>query len=76
MTLHKNHKAAKAYCMSYSISMFVETRERVTGDGKQKAVSWSQVRLAAVGALKRYSKAIEYEYRVKTAALGILKRYI
>jgi hypothetical protein len=27
------------------------------------------------GTLKRYSKALEYEYRVKTAALGTLKRY-
>jgi hypothetical protein len=26
-----------------------------------------------VGTLKRYSKALEYEYRVKTAALGTLK---
>jgi hypothetical protein len=33
------------------------------------------VRLSAVGTLKRYSKALEYEYRVKTAALGTLKRY-
>jgi hypothetical protein len=24
---------------------------------------------------KRYSKGLEYEYRVKTAALGTLKRY-
>jgi hypothetical protein len=29
----------------------------------------------AVGTIKRYSKALEYEYRVKTAALGTLKRY-
>jgi hypothetical protein len=34
-----------------------------------------QVRLPAVDTLKRYSKALEYEYRVKTAALGTLKRY-
>jgi hypothetical protein len=27
------------------------------------------------GTLKRYSKALEYEYRVKTVALGTLKRY-
>jgi hypothetical protein len=32
-------------------------------------------RLAAVGTLKRYSKVLEYEYRVKTVALGTLKRY-
>jgi hypothetical protein len=31
------------------------------------------VRLPAVGTLKRYSKALEYEYRVKTTALGTLK---
>jgi hypothetical protein len=31
--------------------------------------------LPAVGTLKRYSKALEYEYRVKTAALDTLKRY-
>jgi hypothetical protein len=33
------------------------------------------IRLLAVGTLKRYSKALEYEYRVKTAALDTLKRY-
>jgi hypothetical protein len=33
------------------------------------------VRLSAVGTLKRYSKALKYEYRVKTAALDTLKRY-
>jgi hypothetical protein len=33
------------------------------------------LRLTAVGTLKRYSKALEYEYRVKTATLGTLKRY-
>jgi hypothetical protein len=33
------------------------------------------LRLSAVGTLKRYSKALEYEYRVKTVALGTLKRY-
>jgi hypothetical protein len=32
-------------------------------------------RLPAVGTLKRYSKALEYEYKVKTVALGTLKRY-
>jgi hypothetical protein len=32
-----------------------------------------ELRLAAVGILKRYSKVLEYEYRVKTAALGTLK---
>jgi hypothetical protein len=35
----------------------------------------SQLRLPAVGTLKRYSKGLEYEYRVKTATLGTLKRY-
>jgi hypothetical protein len=33
------------------------------------------VRLAAVDTLKRYSKTLEYEYRVKTTALSTLKRY-
>jgi hypothetical protein len=33
------------------------------------------LRLSAVGTLKRYSKALEYKYRVKTVALGTLKRY-
>jgi hypothetical protein len=33
------------------------------------------IRLSAVGTLKRYFKALEYEYRVKTVALGTLKRY-
>jgi hypothetical protein len=33
------------------------------------------IRLSAVGYSKLYSKALEYEYRVKTAALGTLKRY-
>jgi hypothetical protein len=28
-----------------------------------------------VGILKRYSKALEYEYRVKTVVLGTIKRY-
>jgi hypothetical protein len=31
------------------------------------------LRLPAVGYSKGYSKALEYEYRVKTAALGTLK---
>jgi hypothetical protein len=30
------------------------------------------LRLPAVDTLKRYSKALEYEYRVKIAALGTL----
>jgi hypothetical protein len=33
------------------------------------------LRLAAVAYSKRYSKALEYKYRVKTAALDTLKRY-
>jgi hypothetical protein len=37
--------------------------------------TFSQLRLPAVGTLKGYSEALEYEYRVKTAALGTLKRY-
>jgi hypothetical protein len=35
----------------------------------------SSIRLPVVGTLKRYSKALEYEYRVKITALGTLKRY-
>jgi hypothetical protein len=31
--------------------------------------------LPALGTVERYSKALEYEYRVKTAALFTLKRY-
>jgi hypothetical protein len=33
------------------------------------------LRLSALGNLKRYSKALEYEYGVKTTTLGTLKRY-
>jgi hypothetical protein len=33
------------------------------------------LRLPAAGTLKRYSKALEYEYKVKTVALDTLKRY-
>jgi hypothetical protein len=36
---------------------------------------YNLIRLPAVGTLKQYSKALEYEYRVKTAALGTPKRY-
>jgi hypothetical protein len=45
--------------------------------GKEKEVSSCVgiLTLAAVGYSKGYSKALEYEYRVKTAALGTLKRY-
>jgi hypothetical protein len=35
----------------------------------------SGVTLGAASTLKRYSKALEHEYRVKTAALDTLKRY-
>jgi hypothetical protein len=38
-------------------------------------MSAGSLRLPELGTLKRYSKALEYEYRVKTAALGTLKRY-
>jgi hypothetical protein len=34
-----------------------------------------ELRLSAVGTVKGYSKALEYEYRVKTAPLSTLKRY-
>jgi hypothetical protein len=33
------------------------------------------LRLPVVGTLKGYSKALEYEYRVKIAVLSTLKRY-
>jgi hypothetical protein len=33
------------------------------------------VTLPAVVTLKRYSKALEYEYRVKTVVLDTIKRY-
>jgi hypothetical protein len=33
------------------------------------------LRLPVLGTLKQYSKILEYENRVKTAALGTLKRY-
>jgi hypothetical protein len=39
------------------------------------SLSIPSLRIPAVGTLKRYSKALEYEYRVKTAALDTLKRY-
>jgi hypothetical protein len=45
---------------------------------EQKSMNWwkrENLRLPAVGTLKRYFKALEYEYRVKTAALVTLKRY-
>jgi hypothetical protein len=42
---------------------------------KKNGTTWLTLRLPAVGTLKRYYKALEYEYRVKTAALGTLKRY-
>jgi hypothetical protein len=35
----------------------------------------SFLRLPVMGTLKRYSKALEYEYRVKTVVPGTLKRY-
>jgi hypothetical protein len=39
------------------------------------STSGRDLRLAAVGTLKQYFKALEYEYRVKTAVLDTLKRY-
>jgi hypothetical protein len=46
------------------------------GFGLRSACLFRSVfRLPVVGTLKRYSKVLEYEYRVKTAALGTLKRY-
>jgi hypothetical protein len=37
--------------------------------------TFGSLRLPAAGTLKWYSKTLEYEYRVKTTALGTLKRY-
>jgi hypothetical protein len=52
---------------------------RVTHRNQKSNEVWlkhiSNLRLSAVDALKRYSKALEYEYRVKTAALDTLKWY-
>jgi hypothetical protein len=42
--------------------------------GQTDPAQWL-VRLPAVGTLKGYFKVLEYEYRIKTAALGTLKRY-
>jgi glutathione S-transferase len=42
---------------------------------QSKYLAGDVLRLAAVDTLKRYFKALEYEYRVKTVALGTLKRY-
>jgi hypothetical protein len=39
------------------------------------AAALGPLRLLAVVILKGYSKALEYEYRVKTDALGTLKQY-
>jgi hypothetical protein len=51
------------------------TRPPGAGEGSVSPVPNVVLRLPAVDTLKRYSKALEYEYRVKTAALGTLKRY-
>jgi hypothetical protein len=49
-------------------------RERDTGSATLLSLLNSgDIRLSAVDTLKRYSKALEYEYRVKPAALGTLK---
>jgi hypothetical protein len=45
------------------------------GPGAERSPCRSLIRLPAVDTLKRYSKALVYEYRVKTAALDTLKRY-
>jgi hypothetical protein len=64
----------------HNLSKNVENRKTIShlDDIKGNDVageSIKTIRLPAVGTLKRYSKALEYEYRVKTAALGTLKRY-
>jgi hypothetical protein len=63
-----------AWAMGSSTPQFVsieEGRRRHTAPPTPLAI----LRLPAVGTLKRYSKALQYEYRVKIAALGTLKRY-
>jgi hypothetical protein len=40
---------------------------------KEKSHTDLDLRLPVADTLKGYSKALEYEYRVKTAALGTLK---
>jgi hypothetical protein len=50
-------------------------RRRLVASPTWSAASRRTLRLSVVGTLKRYSKALEYEYRVKIAALGTLKRY-
>jgi hypothetical protein len=54
------------------IISFVQPKSTVLWARRQL---YHSLTLPAVGTLKRYSKALEYEYRVKTVALGTLKRY-
>jgi hypothetical protein len=59
--------------MQYVFSHYVRLILPSLEDGE--APRLYSLRLPAVGTLKRYSKALEYKYRVKTDALGTLKRY-
>jgi hypothetical protein len=60
---------------------FLSVLQLPIGGRSRANLSWEKntvmqiIRLSAVAYSKRYSKVLEYEYRVKTAALGTLKRY-
>jgi hypothetical protein len=67
-------------CVGLILSSFDQTagivEQRAEEEAGSLALPSGIIRLAAaVPTLKSYSKALEYEYRVKTAALGTLKRY-
>jgi hypothetical protein len=62
------------FCLSKEVLDF--EHDPATRIGSRRPVPPLQIlRLPAVGYFKGYSKALEYEYRVKTVALGTLKRY-
>jgi ABC-type phosphate transport system permease subunit len=59
---------------------FLGTKQPLHNHNQQSSLAEGTIgllllRLPVVDTLKRYFKALEYEYRVKTAALGTLKRY-
>jgi sulfite reductase alpha subunit-like flavoprotein len=62
---------------SFFFFLIREKQEVTWRQGRQQedVLGSLPVRLPAVDTLKRYSKALEYGYRVKTAALDTLKRY-
>jgi hypothetical protein len=65
-----NSKSQQLYEMAFSL--FILAPSQLHSRLRDK---YGTLKLDAVGTLKRYSKALEYEYRVQTAALGTLKRY-